>query len=234
VRRRWAQEQEMDNIDAWMDMSAIGNNVHGPYFLRAATLWSKIERWCDDPNSGTVGNRILGSLVHGVSYHESRFFNLLQRRKQQQHRRMHHHNTIQGLRALEAIYAFYDGQSVQSTGGLWTFRGLIGGYCAYNYLTVTHLLDGQTAEKMFLLEEERTRQSTATTALDEEYFPIAANMFQMKKSFKVRVDTGEVVMCASDEYINSPALYHIRDGEVRRGGGGGRVTVEKGGAGDEA
>lgn len=34
VRRRWAQEQEMDNIDAWMDMSAIGNNVHGPCELQ--------------------------------------------------------------------------------------------------------------------------------------------------------------------------------------------------------
>jgi len=213
AQTKGAQEREGGNTDFGMDSSVIGKNVHGPYFLRAANLWAKIERWCEDTNSGIVGNRILKSLVHGVSYHDSRFFQLKLRNKQHE-----------GLRALEAIYAFYDGQSMQSTRGLWTFRGLIGGYCAYNFLTVTHLLDGATAEKMFLFEANK------------EYFPIAASMFQQKKSFKVRVDTGEVVMCASGGYNNYPALYHIRDGVVRSGGGsgGGSETVANRGAGDEA
>ena len=51
-------------------------NVHpnsqlvGPYFLRAASLWRKIEQWCSDESlSGTLGPIIQSTLTCGVCFH---------------------------------------------------------------------------------------------------------------------------------------------------------------------
>ena len=45
---------------------ALSEKIVGPYFLRAASIWRKIEQWCDDENrSGTLGQEIKSSLSPG-------------------------------------------------------------------------------------------------------------------------------------------------------------------------
>jgi uncharacterized protein affecting Mg2+/Co2+ transport len=90
-------------------------------FLRAARLWSKIERWLDSPQSKDVGPRIHGTLNPGRHGHE------WQR---------------QECEALQVVYAFYGGQVAfdlqQGLEGM--FSGLIGGWNAYNVYSCTSLI----------------------------------------------------------------------------------------------
>lgn len=183
-----------------IDPSVLGKNVNGPYFLRAADLWSKIERWCRSPPSSTLGPSILRSLHPGASHHASRFSDLRLKRLQ-------NNLDSSGLNALEAVYAFHDGHSSNGC----PFHGLVGGYSAYNEITVTHLLDPPTADAVYRLEG-------AVDYSHAEYYPVAANVFRNHKCFEVRIATGEMVV-EDKGYERSPALYHVRDGAVRPGGG---------------
>ena len=100
--------------------------VVGPYFLRAASLWKKIEKWCDDDQvSGPIGKEIKASFLPGKPLDP----NLL---------------TTDGgeydaqLSALKAVYAFYAGQDTHmyntySRRASTYYLGLFGGLQAYNF-----------------------------------------------------------------------------------------------------
>ncbi|EJK60279.1 hypothetical protein THAOC_19396 [Thalassiosira oceanica] len=45
-----------------------GQFIVGPYFLRAASLWAKVEHWCNSDASGRAGDDILSSLTPGRAY----------------------------------------------------------------------------------------------------------------------------------------------------------------------
>ncbi|KAL3800833.1 hypothetical protein HJC23_001670 [Cyclotella cryptica] len=88
--------------------------VVGPYYLRAASLWKKIEQWCDNESlSRGLGREIKASLVPGIDVLRGGKFQ---------------NDAL--ITALAAVYSFYSGQehgSGQSLGGFF------GGYSAYNF-----------------------------------------------------------------------------------------------------
>jgi hypothetical protein len=99
-------------------------------FLRAAKLWSKIERWLDSPQSKDVGPRIRQTLIRGRHGHEWR-----------------REECLKGLEALQVLYAFYGGQvafDLQQEGLEGMFSGLIGGWNAYNAYSSTSLEPPET------------------------------------------------------------------------------------------
>lgn len=103
--------------------------VVGPYFLRAASLWRKIEQWCSDENmSENLGPAILSNLKPGKPVGASLVgYDGCQ------------HGT---LSAFKAVYSFYCGQNVEEISvGEWESRtklllGFFGGYGAYNTLSL--------------------------------------------------------------------------------------------------
>jgi uncharacterized protein affecting Mg2+/Co2+ transport len=98
-------------------------------FLRAARLWSKIERWLDSPQSNDVGPRIRRTLNPGRHGHE-----------------WQQDESLKGLEALQVLYAFYGGQiAFDLQEGLeGMFSGLIGGWNAYNVYSCTSLIAPET------------------------------------------------------------------------------------------
>jgi hypothetical protein len=95
------------------------SQVVGPYFLRAASLWQKIEQWCSDESlSGTLGPIIQSTLIPGFAFDSE--------------------PPNGKYSAMMAICAFYSGQSIGA--GLVARRsslpGLFGGYSAYD--SVSH------------------------------------------------------------------------------------------------
>ena len=98
-------------------------------FLRAARLWSKIERWLDSPQSKAVGPRIRTTLKPGSHGHEWK-----------------REECLKGLEALQVLYAFYGGQlPFDSHRDLEKmFLGLIGGWNAYNMYSCTSLVPPET------------------------------------------------------------------------------------------
>jgi uncharacterized protein affecting Mg2+/Co2+ transport len=106
--------------------------LNGPYFLRAATFWSKIYKWCDlDLNYSVVGPRVRRALAtRGLTYQDWP----IQQREER------------GLQACQAIFAFCGGASQSETtlrAADGPFTGLLGGYTAYNYYSSTHLVTPQ-------------------------------------------------------------------------------------------
>jgi hypothetical protein len=89
----------------------------GPYFLRAASLWRKIEQWCSDESlSGTLGPIIQSTLLPGFSFDSE----------------VHPPNGKYS--AMMAICAFYSGQSIGAglVAKTSSLPGLFGGYSAYD------------------------------------------------------------------------------------------------------
>lgn len=102
-----------------------GAQVVGPYFLRAASLWRKIEQWCSDESmSENIGPAILSSLKPGKPFGAS----LVEDGYQDGN-----------LSAFKAVYAFYSGQTSISSGiresGSRLLSGLFGGYSVYDTLS---------------------------------------------------------------------------------------------------
>eukprot|EP00986_Skeletonema_menzelii_P001971 scaffold545_cov139-Skeletonema_menzelii.AAC.2 len=101
----------------------------GPYFLRAASLWRKIEQWCRDESlSENVGPAIQSSLHSGKPFGASLVEEGYQDGK---------------LSALKAVYSFYSGQRLGLGLGLenverngMVLPGLFGGYCVYDCLSL--------------------------------------------------------------------------------------------------
>eukprot|EP00584_Thalassiosira_punctigera_P011626 CAMPEP_0172567428 /NCGR_PEP_ID=MMETSP1067-20121228/115869_1 /TAXON_ID=265564 ORGANISM="Thalassiosira punctigera, Strain Tpunct2005C2" /NCGR_SAMPLE_ID=MMETSP1067 /ASSEMBLY_ACC=CAM_ASM_000444 /LENGTH=537 /DNA_ID=CAMNT_0013358777 /DNA_START=139 /DNA_END=1752 /DNA_ORIENTATION=+ len=102
--------------------------IVGPHFLRAASMWRKIEQWCDDEErSGTLGREIKSSLLPGKPLEP---------------------NSDGGIRiaktsAFKAVNAFYSGQrdprAMHATAAqprdFNPFSGLFGGFQAYNVIS---------------------------------------------------------------------------------------------------
>ena len=98
---------------------ALGERVNGPYFLRAGSMWKKIEQWCD--RSGILGRYIKQSLVPGRAFDPT----------------PRGHVTNAQTAAFKAVYSFYAGQ-----GQLYnTYDGLFGGFQAYNIISNTRWLE---------------------------------------------------------------------------------------------
>lgn len=119
----------------------IGPNerVKGPYFLRAASLWTKIEKWCcDESKSSTLGGDMKQSFFPGQRILASDL-----------------DEPEAKLSALKAVYAFYAGQN----GDERTDQGLFGGVFAYNFGRNMHwerwtCLHFGNADKTFLVSSD--------------------------------------------------------------------------------
>eukprot|EP00559_Dactyliosolen_fragilissimus_P009482 CAMPEP_0184862268 /NCGR_PEP_ID=MMETSP0580-20130426/6752_1 /TAXON_ID=1118495 /ORGANISM="Dactyliosolen fragilissimus" /LENGTH=482 /DNA_ID=CAMNT_0027360043 /DNA_START=198 /DNA_END=1646 /DNA_ORIENTATION=+ len=154
--------------------------VNATYFLRASSFWTKIEQWCLDPNiSGEHGMEILSSLQNGVTYDQSRF------------RKIPLGTFKKGKAALEAIFAFSDGQSILGNSARSIFRGILGGYGAYNIITCTTLLDTHTCSKITNIPEQ----------LNDAFVPLAVSMGSnsSQKKFYVQCSTGCILLDAARE-----------------------------------
>merc|ERR1719410_2027946 len=112
----------------------VNEKLVGPYFLRAASLWRKIEQWCDDESkSGTLGQDIKSSLLPGKALGTDPAFaeldDYIRLVSEEQH-------DIE-ISAFEAVYAFYRGQCdprapVTRPQRFNPFTGLFGGFQAYH------------------------------------------------------------------------------------------------------
>jgi len=92
----------------------------GPYFLRAASLWRKIEQFCSDESlTGDLGPMIQSTLHPGVPFGRSLVEEGYQDGK---------------LSAFKAVYSFYAGQSLGDRDGM-VLPGLFGGYNVYDHLS---------------------------------------------------------------------------------------------------
>ena len=69
--------------------------INGPYFLRAALVWRKIDQWCRSDESGTFGEKLLLTFESGVRRSQGRF---------------PPQTNWKAVHALEAVFAFCEGQ----------------------------------------------------------------------------------------------------------------------------
>ena len=108
--------------------------INGPYFLRAANIWRRIEKWCKSEDSGIFGDKLLETFVPGTPRANGRFLSYKSK----------------SIHALEAIFAFYDGQkfkkdflSISEDNGI----ALFGGYIAYDQGSFMRLCTTDDAKK---------------------------------------------------------------------------------------
>lgn len=158
-------------------------------FLRAASLWAKIEKWCESPRSEGLGRRIQDSFQPGMCYFDwSERLRLLDSR---------------GLWACQAIYSFCGGQRYErdvldNIDAL--LSGMLGGYCAYNYYSCTAF----------------RRPSRVVNIHDRLFVQIAACALSphqgMDKFFGVHVATGDVHLCWGNESIEAVNMPRHSDG----------------------
>lgn len=139
--------------------------VVGPYFLRAASLWRKIEQWCSDESlSGDLGSIIQSTLVPGVP-----FDSLVELRSS-----LGHYQDGK-LAAFKAVYSFYAGQNCGAdfydTHGL-VLPGLFGGYHAYNYMSHSTWLPPEVLEGSFIIVAKDVNE-VKLTVVDAESGDVA-------------------------------------------------------------
>ena len=114
--------------------------INGPFFLRAAKLWSDIEQWCKSDESGAFGNAMLATLEPGVPREKGRFSQII--------------HSKEATHAFEAVFAFCGGQaSLEPLMGSSEFReksmlGMFGGYKVYDHFQCTMLCSAQDAYRM--------------------------------------------------------------------------------------
>ena len=112
--------------------------VVGPYFLRAASLWRKIEQWCSDESlSGNLGPIIQSSLLPGAPFDYDDY----QDGK---------------MSAFKAVYSFYAGQSwdEELSHRELLLPGLFGGYRVYNNLSHSRWCPPEFRGKTIVLADE--------------------------------------------------------------------------------
>ena len=131
-------------------------------FLRAARMWAKIELWCQ--NEKHIGRQVLHSLAHGVTYSKGRFKDCDE----------------PGIHAFGAIFAFYDGQAIQSSAS-----SLFGGYCCY---------DDFVSMVMTTSDEPPFRKSTSS----RKYIAINLNL---RRFIHINCHNGQLYL--SDRKLNS-------------------------------
>jgi len=103
------------------------SGLYGPYYLRAAALWRKIENWCDQ--QGSFGLRMKSTFVPGRALDVA---SLIDDDDDDPEDPM---DFIYST--LQAIWSFYGGQTRPFNA---SFSGLLGGYCAYDLLCCTRLI----------------------------------------------------------------------------------------------
>mmetsp|Transcript_40417 Transcript_40417/g.47287 ORF Transcript_40417/g.47287 Transcript_40417/m.47287 type:complete len:772 (+) Transcript_40417:174-2489(+) len=168
-----AEKKQFRHRRRLSEIKSRAGTLHGPYFLRAAHLWAKIEHWCksnvsNGSNNATalsmVGKNLQESFLPGLSYFQSH----LRTRTDEDNsdvfmsdddimrkgRCMDARNdAVEGraLMAAQALYSFYGGQNVVPFPPSETdhvsrlFCGLLGGYSAYNNVICTRLLSAPTS-----------------------------------------------------------------------------------------
>eukprot|EP00554_Chaetoceros_debilis_P010604 CAMPEP_0194108258 /NCGR_PEP_ID=MMETSP0150-20130528/8006_1 /TAXON_ID=122233 /ORGANISM="Chaetoceros debilis, Strain MM31A-1" /LENGTH=510 /DNA_ID=CAMNT_0038796923 /DNA_START=68 /DNA_END=1600 /DNA_ORIENTATION=- len=159
--------------------------VNGPYFLRAAELWAKVEMWCsDDDRSGELGSRIIDSLEPGARQSSGRFARTID---------------CEAAHAYEAIFAFHDGQkTTNSDDAVDVSIGLFGCYRVYDHHCCMTL--------------HNTRKAGALSF--GHFIAIAGNnLSQRYNNIILNVDEGIIQVCGVSE--NGPSLitaYKLQSG----------------------
>ena len=96
-------------------LSIYSEQMSGPYFLRAGSMWQKIEHWCDDEGrSKRLGGVIISSLIPGRRMNQ--FLN----------------GDSRSMLAFQAVYAFYAGQCDSSSYDYVSYSGLFGAFQAHS------------------------------------------------------------------------------------------------------
>lgn len=105
------------------------SDLYGPYYLRSADVWQKIENWCGQ--QGPFGLRIKETLVPGRAVDVS---SLLDDEDD-------YPNPMDFIySAVQSIWCFYGGQKHPRTDAD-SFTGLLGGYNAYDLCSCSRLID---------------------------------------------------------------------------------------------
>ena len=100
--------------------------LHGPYFLRAAKLWSRVLEWTQNLElCATLGPRLEATLL----FKRGMF-----------HGGWAEYCNEPGLAACQAVYAFCGGTEVMPSSFEDPFGGLFGGYQMYDYSSCTHFI----------------------------------------------------------------------------------------------
>ena len=128
--KHWAKlHKQFQNCAAHVDATtSSSSDLCGPYYLRAAALWQKIENWCDD--QGSFGLRMKNTLVPGRALDVA---SLIGDDDDDSDPRDFFYSTLQ------ALWSFYGGQK-RPTGPADFAMGLLGGYCAYDILCCSRLI----------------------------------------------------------------------------------------------
>ena len=98
--------------------------------MRAAKIWAKIEKWCDDTESGDVGDQIKSSLNSGLHYCDTILSSFCASAD----------DVVKETQSYEAVFAFYGGQKIHTFSDSKLY-GLFGGYSAYDARSCTFLYD---------------------------------------------------------------------------------------------
>mmetsp|Transcript_18238 Transcript_18238/g.21096 ORF Transcript_18238/g.21096 Transcript_18238/m.21096 type:complete len:524 (+) Transcript_18238:60-1631(+) len=98
--------------------------MNATYFLRAANMWSKIERWCEQPQNVQLGRKVMNNLNDGMPF-------------------ITHSQTdsdrLSIFHAFGAIYSFHNGQKMCSTIND-VACGLFGGFSFYNTIVCMRMM----------------------------------------------------------------------------------------------
>jgi uncharacterized protein affecting Mg2+/Co2+ transport len=109
--------------------------LSGPYFLRAGSLWQKIEQWCDDEGrSKSLGRIIKSSLLPGRTVNE-----------------FYLNGNSAGWLAFQAVYAFYAGQCDSSSDNFIEYSGLFGAFQVYNTAMDTRWSEPEFVENSYMV-----------------------------------------------------------------------------------
>ena len=129
--KHWMKLQNQFRKCAVHADATTGSNsdLYGPYYLRSAALWKKIECWCD--KQGSFGLGIKQSLVPGRAVDVSSLID-------------DDEDDVNPMdfiySAVQSIWCFYGGQKRPTTNAD-SFAGLLGGYNAYDLCACTRLID---------------------------------------------------------------------------------------------
>ncbi len=111
--------------------------------MRAAKLWSRIEEWCNNPHlSGPVGAKIKATLLPGVNRSSGRFARNCTNANANANSNTH------PMHALEAIFAFHDGQEVFKNRSVEDMEtAFFGGYSVYDHVRCAFLYNTDVCER---------------------------------------------------------------------------------------
>jgi len=133
--KHWSKASNIFLLDSDENKIHLREKINGPYFLRAANIWKKIDKWCRSDDSGDFGDKLLRTFIPGTSRADGRFI----------------FDKTRPVHAFEAIFAFCDGQEKYES---MTFNpdnatiALFGGYKVYNHTNFMRLCPTDDALKL--------------------------------------------------------------------------------------